>query len=267
MGLRTLLAAALCSLPCHAAPAWSPSLTSSAPGAHPPVPPCVLDLQLSWKGLLNSGKLRMEFAPKDAAKPGSLVVRSSAASVGAAAALFPYQHHFWSEIDPASLKPRFFHAVETDKRESITTTARHFPDRVEVLEINRHFQKATTTRTHHTFRFSPVFDIFSAMLHIRSQRLSPGDHITLVVHPFDNPYLLRVKVLQRELHLGRKTIRLSVGMRKIDRKTLELLPYKKLKRDATLWLSDDADRMPVEFRAAVFIGDVRATLTDLRRLP
>ena len=50
-------------------------------------------------------------------------------------------------------------------------------------------------------------------------------------------------------------------MRKIDRKTLELLPYKKLKQDAHLWLSDDADRIPIELRAAAFIGDVRATLT------
>jgi hypothetical protein len=50
-------------------------------------------------------------------------------------------------------------------------------------------------------------------------------------------------------------------MHKIDRKTLELRPYKKLKKDATLWLSDDADRIPVELRATAFIGDVRATLT------
>ena len=56
-----------------------------------------------------------------------------------------------------------------------------------------------------------------------------------------------------------------MGMRKIDRKTLELLPYKKLKRDATLWLSDDADRIPLELRAAVFIGDIRATLTSHRK--
>jgi len=34
--------------------------------------------------------------------------------------------------------------------------------------------------------------------------------------PFDNPYLLRVKVLGREIHLDRKTFRLSVGMRKIN---------------------------------------------------
>jgi hypothetical protein len=55
-------------------------------------------------------------------------------------------------------------------------------------------------------------------------------------------------------------------MRKITPLTMELMPYKKLKSDATLWLSDDKDRIPVEFRAAVFIGDVRATLTGFRKL-
>ena len=67
------------------------------------------------------------------------------------------------------------------------------------------------------------------------------------------------------MHNDRKTIRLSVGMQKIDRKTLELRPYKKMKRDAMLWLSDDDDRIPVELRAAVFIGDVRAVLTGFRK--
>lgn len=247
-------------------PSWKSELTSPTPGVFPKLKPSTLDLQVSWKGMLDSGKLRLEFAPKAAGKPGSLVIRSSARSLGPAAGLFPYQNQFWSEIDPSSFKPRFFHAVETDKSETVTTTTRHFPDRVECAEVTRHARKGIEKRSDRIFRFTPCFDIFSAMLHVRSQKLADGDRITLVVHPFDNPYLLRVTVAGREKHLGRDTIRLSVGMRKIDRKTLELVPYKKLKSDASLWLSDDADRVPVEFRADVFIGDVRATLTGFNKL-
>lgn len=246
-------------------PAWQKELTSATPGSHPPLAPSVLDLQLSWKGMVDSGMVRLEFAPKGANKPGSLVVRSSAASRGPAAGLFPYHGNFWAELDPTSLKPRFFHAVETDKKETVTTTTRHFPDRVECRETTQLLHKGTDVQKDRSFRFAPVFDIFSAMLHIRSQKLDAGDRITLVVHPFGNPYLLRVKVIGREAHLDRKAIRLSVGMRKIDRKTLELLPYRKMKSDATLWLSDDADRIPIEFRAAVFIGDVRATMTGFHK--
>ena len=249
-----------------ATPAWQRELTAAQPGTWPAIAPCVMNYHVSWKGTVKAGELRMEFAPRDAKKHGLLVVRSTAKSIGAASALFPYQSNFWSEIDPTTLRPRFFHAVETDRRETVTTTVRHLADRVAIKEIIKPKGKGPTIERAHEFHFTPLYDIFSAMLHVRSQKLTPGDRITLVVHPFDNPYLLRVNVIGREVHLDRKTIRLSVDMRKIDRDTLKLRPYKKMKRAATLWLSDDDQRIPVELRAAVFIGDVRAILTDSRRL-
>ena len=266
MSRLILLSILSCGFATAADPVWKSDLTSATPGSFPALKPSVLDLQVSWKGMVDSGKLRMEFAPKGVSKSGALVIRSSAKSLGPAAKLFPYQNHFWSEIDPSSFRPRFFHAVETDSKETVNTTTRHFTDRVESTEIARLDKKGAETRKDRVFRFTPAFDIFSAMLHVRSQKLDAGDRICLVVHPFDTPYLLNVRVAGREQHLGRDTIRLSVGMRKIDRKTLELLPYKKMKSEATLWLSDDADRIPVEFRAAVFIGDVRATLTGFKTI-
>jgi hypothetical protein len=267
-GMTRLILSALvaCGFSTAAEPAWKSELTSPAPGSFPPLKPSVLDLQVSWKGMVDSGKLRMEFAPKGVSKSGALVIRSSASSLGPAAKLFPYQNNFWSEIDPSSFRPRFFHAVETDSKETVNTTTRHFTDRVESTEIARLDKKGSETRKDRVFRITPAFDIFSAMLHVRSQKLDAGDRICLVVHPFDTPYLLNVKVAAREQHLGRHAIRLSVGMRKIDRKTLELTDYKKMKSDATLWLSDDADRIPIEFRAAVFIGDVRATISGFKRI-
>jgi hypothetical protein len=215
--------------------------------------------------MIKAGTVKVEFSPPDVHKPGNLIIRSTAASQGAAAKLFPYQTSFWSETDPSSLLPRLFHASETDDREKIDTTARYLPTHVETREISTLHKTGKTTLTDRTFHFAPVFDIFSAMLHVRSQKLDAGDKITLVVRPFGTSYLLKVNVIGRERHQGRDAIRLSVGMRKIDRKTLELLPYKKLKRDATFWLSDDAERIPLEMRAAVFIGDVRATLTSHRK--
>jgi hypothetical protein len=263
--LSTLFSICLIVPACGEPVEWTKELSSAKPGKQPALAPCVMDFQLSWKGMVNSGQLRMEFAPKDAKKPGALVIRSSARSLGPAASLFPYQNNFWSEIDPTSLSPRLFHAVESDRKETVTTTTRHFPDRVECRETTRAAKSKIDIHSDTRFHYAPVFDIFSAMLHIRSQKLADGDQITLVVHPFDKPYLLRVKVVGHEKHNGRETIRLNVGMRKINPLTMELMPYKKLKSDATLWLSDDKDRIPVEFRAAVFIGDVRATLTGFRK--
>jgi hypothetical protein len=249
-----------------AEPAWQRELTPAKPGPLPALAPCSLDYQVSWKGMLDSGRLHMEFAPRDVKKPGMRVVRSHAKSTGAAAALFPHQSNFWSEIYPDTLRPRLFQGVETGRSETVTTTVRHFAERVESHEKTQPHGKGAAVERTQVFRFSPMYDIFSAMLHVRSQKLAPGDRVTLAIHPFNNPYLLRVKVAGREIHNGRKTIRLNVEMRKIDRETMELRPYKKMKKAATLWLSDDEHRIPVELRAAVFIGDVRAVLTDFRRL-
>jgi hypothetical protein len=266
VNMRFLLLISLAASPfAWADPAWKKDLSPAAPGPYPPLPASVLDLQVSWKGIVNSGTLRMEFAPKTADKPGTYIVRSSATSLGAAAAVFPYKGTSWTELDPVSLAPRLVHSVETDKNETVTTTSRYFPDRVDCRVITAPLDKSPEKQTDRTFAFTPVFDIFSAILLVRSQPLAEGDEINLVIHPFNNPYLLRVKVLAREMHMDRKTIRLSVGMRKIDRKTLELKAYKKIKSDATLWLSDDADRIPIELRAAVFIGDIRATLAGFTK--
>ncbi len=246
-------------------PAWKSELTSSALGPHANLTPTVLDFGLSWNGAIESGKLRIEFAPPDAKKPNAYLVRSSASSLGAAAALFPYKSNFWSELDPTTFRPKFFHSVEIDKSENVTNDVRYFPDRVECSETTKVFKTGVAKTSNKMFKSAPIFDIFSAMLHIRSQKLDGGDKIALIVCPFKTPYLLRVNVIGREIHNGRDAIRLTLGMRKIDRKTLELLPYKKLKQDVTLWLSDDADRIPIELRAAAFIGDVRATLTANRK--
>lgn len=249
-----------------AAPVWKAELTSPEKGNFPQLPPTHLGYQVSWNGTINAGKVVIDFAPPDAKKAGAYVVRSSAESQGAAALLFPYRTHFWSELTTPRLRPRFFLATETDKREIVTTTVRHFTNHVESQELTQQLSNGVRKQTDASFTFSPVFDIFSAMLHIRSQDLATGDQMTLVIHPFDTPYLLRVKVQGRELHEGRNAIRLTVGLHKIDRKTSELVTYKKLKKDATLWLSDDADRIPIEVRAAAFIGDVRVTLADHKRL-
>ena len=250
---------------CIAAADWRKDLGPSTPGPHPAMPTCSIVLRLSWKGMLDAGRLEVDFAPADARKPGLFVTRATATSLGPAAGLFPYKGSMWSEVQPATLRPRFFSGTETDRKETVLTTNRYHPGNVECLETTPPTSGGTPSSRRETFRFSPVHDMFSAILLVRSRKLAVGDTLRLVIQPFRSPYLLTVRVHSREPHLGRKSIRLGVGLRKIDRKSLALLPYKKMKREATLWLSDDADRIPLEFRAPVFIGDVRATLSRFEK--
>ena len=94
--------------------------------------------------------------------------------------------------------------------------------------------------------------------------LKNGQTVVMPFHPVATPYLTKVKVLGREMHRGRKCIKMDVSLQKID-DDMSLKHYKKLK-SATLWLSDDTWRVPVEIRAKVFVGDVRVLLTEQKVL-
>lgn len=266
--ISTVLAATatLCLSAAAAPPEWDKDLNSPKAGPHPPLAPTALEYRLSWRGAINAGTTRMEIAPRDARKPGRLVIKSTARSTGTAAALFPYSHHFWAELHPRTLKPTYFQAEETDRRETITSRIRYFADRVESQESTTPKGGGKTTTQDRTFAHRDVHNLFSALLHIRSQNLAKGSKHTILCQPFDSPYLVTVESHGTEKHDGKSAIRCTVTMRKINRKTLAIEPYKKLRRPATLWLSDDADRVIVELRAAVFIGDVRAVLVKNEKL-
>lgn len=262
--LSILFLSALCSI---SAPAWKSELTSSVAGIHPAIPPCILDFSLSWNGILKAGSVRMEFAPKGVKKHGAMVIRSSASSHGAAAKLFPYSHNYWSEIHPASLASRYFHSTEKDGGETSESTLRYYRGSVSVSESTTDHKSGAKTTIRYTFPHGPAHDLYSAILFVRSQKLAPGEEHTLLILPFKTPYLLKVKVEAKEKHGGRDALRISFGLRKIDRSTHTLVPYKKLKKPVTLWLSDNADRIPLEIRAAAYIGDVRAVLTNFNKTP
>lgn len=249
-----------------ASPAWQGDVTAPHLGSHPRLEPISLDYQASWKGILNSGHMHMEFAPPGETKPGAYVVKAYARSQGAAAKLHPYQFDAWAELHPTTLRSRYIRTSETDKNGREVSIVRYFPDRVDCVTTNKPSDGGKSSTTSRTFNHPAIFDLFAVMLHIRSQPLADGDKISVVIQSTDQPYLLNVRCLNREKRNGQNTIKLSVGMQKIDRKTMELRPYKKLKRDATLWLSDDYDRVPLELRADIFLGDVRVVLTQRKKL-
>ena len=247
-------------------PAWQAQLSPSRMGKHPRLAPVELHYSLTWKGLVDAGEVTLVFGPRGVNKPGMFVVNTSAHSKGTASRLFPYSHHFWAELHHDTLRPRLFVAEESDRKERSKTTNRYAAGGGGCAETPPPPHGRPPPSRARAFEFKDVHDLFSAMLLVRSRDLSNGERISLVVMPFMSPYLLQVETLGREIHHGRPAIKLSVGMRKIDTATRELRPYKKLNRSATLWLSDDAQRVPLELRADVFIGDVRAVLTRNRGL-
>jgi hypothetical protein len=258
-----ITAYALCSFAqTEAAPAWESILTPAKLGPQPRLPACRLDYKASWKGLLDAGEIHLEFGNPANAKAGAYIVNSTGKSLGAAASLYTYSHWFWSELDPSTLRPRLFHTVEDLDDRRVTHSVNYTGSNVSCTQTTKINATGLTYSNTNKFGYAPVHDVFSSMLFVRSQTLDDGVTLAFVVQPGESPYLLKAYVEGREVHEGRNAIRMDISMQKIDPATMTLLPYKKLKK-ATLWLSDDKERIPLEIRAAVFIGDVRVVLTGV----
>ncbi|MEM9237948.1 MAG: DUF3108 domain-containing protein [Verrucomicrobiota bacterium] len=243
---------------------WRKDLAPAKPGGHPKPDPMVLAYDLSWKGMVNAGSLTFSFGLPDPKHPGTYNVTVNGGSTGVASKLFPYKVYLNSNLDPSTLRPRSFKGVEIEGDEITTSTSTFTGNSVKNTERNRPDKKSPERKYDTEFKFGPTFDAASAILHVRSHPLKDGDTLKYAFVPINSPYLVTAKVLGREQHQGRPAIKLSINMRKINPKTFELLPYKKLK-SATLWISDDADRIPLEIRSEVFIGDVRMTLKRMQK--
>jgi hypothetical protein len=115
------------------------------------------------------------------------------------------------------------------------------------------------------FDFPNLLDMHSAALYLRSQPLTQGSTYRLVVYPATNAYLATVTVLGREKISVRagayNAIKLDLRLKRID-DHLELQPHKKFRR-ATIWVSDDAERMILRLEAQIFVGTVFAELQSV----
>lgn len=258
-------AALLLALALPALADWKAEITPAALGPHPRLAPQEFDYRLSWKGMLDAGKLTFSFGRPEPKFPSDYAARVTGGSTGFASKLFHYQVAMLSRLDPATLRPRHSVGVQDEGDEINTTRNTWAGTLVRTEQTIRLPESGKEGTVHSELRFTPLHDVFSAMLQVRSHKLADGDRLVLPLLPSNKPYLLRVHVLGREKFAGRDTIKLDVALQKIDPKTWTLLPYKKMKR-TTLWLSDDANRIPVELRAEAFIGDVRMTLAAARKL-
>jgi hypothetical protein len=111
-----------------------------------------------------------------------------------------------------------------------------------------------------------VFDIHTALLFVRSQRMKNGDIYRLVVYPARDAYLAEIEVVGREklTVTGKEydTIKCAVRLQGVT-KALELEAHKKFKK-AFAWVSDDRDRLLLKVQTEVFVGSVWTELQSVK---
>ncbi|MGC6426708.1 MAG: DUF3108 domain-containing protein [Akkermansiaceae bacterium] len=226
------------------------------------IEPTKLSYELSWDGKLKAGTMTILFGKKDPKYPKHFIAQGYGGSTGWAHALFPFQFNYISFLNRKTLRPIMFVGNEVKGKRSAKQQYRFTSSKVSGWEEKKRDEK--TTKTDDTFSYPNTLDLFSGLLQIRSMPLRNGDTVVMPFHPVASPYLARIKVLGRDNYGNRKAIQLSVSLEKID-ENLKLKEYKKLK-SATLWLSDDAWRIPLEVRAKVYVGSVRMILKKQEHL-
>lgn len=250
--MRFLLPLLILTSTALAEPDWASTLTKTTPGLLK-VPACVLDFELGWNNSIKAGTARVTVQ-----EAGESYWRATAqaSSTGFARTLWTYDCTMSSIIRRDTLHPIFMQHSETDRSETCRYRVSFQPKRV-ITESTILPKEGAASASTFVCGFSPVEDLLSIILFVRGLPLANGDSVTRVVQPWDKPYLTTFEVLGREVleveGKQKPCIKLAVKIRKIDRDSLTLSSYKKMKT-ATIWVSDDEERLPVEMRAEIFVG-------------
>jgi hypothetical protein len=254
LSLALLLGAAAAGL---AAPAWQAGVTRDAPGNFPELRPLRATYNFGWSGLTAATAEAHFFKGSD----NRLQLEGAGHTVGLARALWRYDVNFRASTDAATLRP-----IETTQDELVrskkTTTHLTFTN----AAVTRSRTDGNAPAKKKDFAFPNLFDLSSAMLYLRSQPLKEHAAYRVVVYPTTSAYLATITVSGREkinVRAGNyNAIKMDLQLSKVG-KGLGLEPHKKF-RKATIWISDDPDRLVLRIEAQIFVGTIFAELQSVK---
>jgi Protein of unknown function (DUF3108) len=238
-----------------AAPSWEASLTKDPPGNFSELRPVHTTYHFGWSGI-TAGKGEMQFS-RTAGKRFQL--EANGGTTGFARALWKLDATYHGTANADTLRPIESKQVEAYRRKKITTELTFTDSSVSRIRTETPGPKDTKPKS---FVFPGLFDLHSAMLYLRSQPLSDHSVYRVVVYPATSAYMATITVLGREhvsVHAGSyNAIKLDIQLKRLG-KDLELEPHRKFRR-ATVWISDDENRVPLRIEAQIFVGTVFAEL-------
>jgi hypothetical protein len=237
---------------------WQATLSKDPPGNFPEVRPLHASYRFGWSGLTAATGDVHFTTPSE----NKFQLDGTGRTIGLVRALWKLDVDYRAVASAETLRP-----VETQQTES-------YRSKKIVTHLTFSNNGVTRTRTAgegaagaktRQFNFPNLFDLFSAMLYVRSQPLSDRSVYRVVAYPATNAYLATVSVIGREkisVHAGSyNAIKLDLQLKRIG-KQLQLEPHRKF-RHATIWVSDDAERLLLRIEAQVFVGTVFAELQSI----
>ncbi len=246
-------------------PEWMRNVTRLPAGNHANLRPVSLAYTLDWNHQVNAGKVQVSIV-KSEDPANRFVGDAEGRSTGFARLLYPYDFRARSIVDQNNLRPLTFQLVEKERSEENSYDIIFEPKR-QIFTTTSKSKNETVSNTGR-FRFDFGQDVLSSAFYLRSQELKDGDEISMVVTPFNRPYVTTFEVLGRESHKVKgktyQAIKLDARVGKVN-PDLTLKTYEKMKR-TTLWFTDDEYRIPLELQAQLSFGFVSASLDEMKWL-
>ena len=239
---------------------WQSTLTREPPGNFPALRPLRASYRFGWAGLTAAtGEVHFTEPSGD-----TFQLTGTGHTTGLVRALWKLDVNYRATANPQTLRPIETRQTE-DYRQKKLVTDLTFTKKGVIRARTESRGGPTATKTRQ-FDFTDLFDLHSAMLYLRSQPLTDNSVYRVVVYAATNPYLATVTVVGRDQISVRagtyKAIKADLRLNRIG-KHLELEPHRKFRR-ATIWISDDRDRILLHIEAQVFVGTVFADLQSVR---
>ena len=240
-----------------AAPIWESTLTKDPPGNFPELRPVRTTYHFGWSGI-TAGSGDIHFARTD----GRFQLEAAGRTIGFVRALWKLDASYHGLTDAETLRPTESKQTEIYRKKKLITDLAFTNSGVTRIRTEGSgAQKAPVQ-----FNFPGLFDLHSALLYLRSQPLNDHSVYRIAVYPATSAYLATITVLSHE-HLSVRAgsynaIKVDLQLKRVGKK-LELEPHRKFRR-ATIWISDDENRIPLRIEAQIFVGTVFAELQSVR---
>jgi hypothetical protein len=238
---------------------WQATLSKDPPGSFPELRPLNASYRFGWSGF-TAATGDVHFTKPSGDK---FQFDGMGRTIGLVRALWRLDVNHRAVANAETLHPIETQQTENYRSKKIVTNLTFTNSGVTRARTEGEGSAAgTKTRQ---FSFPNLFDLHSAALYLRSQALRDRSVYRIVVYPATNAYLATVTVVGREKISVRagtyKAIKLDLQLKRIN-KHLELEPHRKFRR-ATIWVSDDAERLLLRIEAQVFVGTVFAELQSV----
>jgi len=247
---------------CSSSPAenWEATLSKDPAGNFPELRPLRASYRFGWSGL-TAATGDVHFTKPSENK---FQLDGAGRTIGFVRALWKLDANYQAVASAETLRPIETQQTESYRSKKIVTHltfANNGVTRARTEDKGKGVGEAKTRQ----FNFPNLFDLFSAMLYLRSQPLKDRSVYRVVAYPATNAYLATVTVVGREkisVHAGSySAIKLDLRLERIG-KHRQLEPHRKFRR-ATIWVSDDAERLLLRIEAQVFVGTVFAELQSV----